>query len=110
MHKESFIINRNTLLHVSTLVGHLQGDLFVIVTGRCTLYLCENVLLTVYCVVFGGVYSLRSLPAGRDRSAFTPPVHSTQPTAHSHSTIKCNLSVTITKKFSLKMTHQGRNM
>jgi hypothetical protein len=28
MHKESFIINRNTLLHVSTLLGHLQGELF----------------------------------------------------------------------------------
>jgi hypothetical protein len=27
-------INRNTLLHVSTLVGHLQGELFVIVTPR----------------------------------------------------------------------------
>jgi hypothetical protein len=34
---------------------------------------------------------------------------STQSTAHSHSTIKCNPSV-ITKKFSLKMTQQGRNM
>jgi hypothetical protein len=34
MHKESFIINCNTLLHVSTLVGHLQGELFVIVTLR----------------------------------------------------------------------------
>jgi hypothetical protein len=34
MHKESFIINCNTLLHVSTLVGHLQGELFVIVTVR----------------------------------------------------------------------------
>jgi hypothetical protein len=32
MHKEIFIINRNTLLHVSTLLGHLQGELFVIVT------------------------------------------------------------------------------
>jgi exonuclease I len=32
MHKESFIINRNTLLHVSTLLGHLQGETFVIVT------------------------------------------------------------------------------
>jgi hypothetical protein len=32
MHKESFIINRNTLLHVSTLLGHLQGELFVTVT------------------------------------------------------------------------------
>jgi hypothetical protein len=29
----------------------------------CTLYLSENVLLTVYCVVFGGVNSLRSRPA-----------------------------------------------
>jgi hypothetical protein len=34
MHKESFAINRNTLLHVSTLLGHLQGELFVIVTLR----------------------------------------------------------------------------
>jgi hypothetical protein len=28
MHKESFIINRNTLLHISTLLGHLQGEIF----------------------------------------------------------------------------------
>jgi hypothetical protein len=34
MHEESFIINRNTLLHVSTLLGHLQGELFVTVTLR----------------------------------------------------------------------------
>jgi hypothetical protein len=34
MHKESFIINRNTLLHVSTLLRHFQGELFVIVTLR----------------------------------------------------------------------------
>jgi hypothetical protein len=34
MHKESFIINCNTLLHVSTLLGHLQGELFVTVTLR----------------------------------------------------------------------------
>jgi hypothetical protein len=33
-----------------------------------------------------------------------------QSTAHSHSTIKCNLSVVITRTFSLKMTQQGRNM
>jgi hypothetical protein len=32
MHKESFIIDRNTLLHVSTLLGQLQGQLFFIVT------------------------------------------------------------------------------
>jgi hypothetical protein len=34
MHKESFVINCNTLLHVSTLLGHLQGEFFVIVTLR----------------------------------------------------------------------------
>jgi hypothetical protein len=34
MHKESLIINRNTLLHVSTLLGHLQGELLVTVTLR----------------------------------------------------------------------------
>jgi hypothetical protein len=28
MHKESLIVNRNTLLHVSTLLGHLPGELF----------------------------------------------------------------------------------
>jgi hypothetical protein len=27
MHKESFITNRNTLPHVSALLGHLQGEL-----------------------------------------------------------------------------------
>jgi hypothetical protein len=30
MHKESFIINRDTLLHVLTLLGHLQGELFIV--------------------------------------------------------------------------------
>jgi hypothetical protein len=34
MHKESFIMNFNTLLNISTLLGHLQGELFVIVTLR----------------------------------------------------------------------------
>jgi hypothetical protein len=28
MHKESVIISYNTLLHVSTLLGHLQGERF----------------------------------------------------------------------------------
>jgi hypothetical protein len=32
MHKENFIINRNTVLHVSTLLGHLQGELSLTVT------------------------------------------------------------------------------
>jgi exonuclease I len=34
MHKESYIVNRNTLLHVSTLLGRLQGELSVTVTLR----------------------------------------------------------------------------
>jgi hypothetical protein len=34
MHKESFVINCNTLLHISTLLSHLQGQLLVIVTLR----------------------------------------------------------------------------
>jgi hypothetical protein len=34
MHKESFIINRNTLLHVSTQLSHLEEELYVIVTLR----------------------------------------------------------------------------
>jgi hypothetical protein len=97
MHKESFIINRNTLLHVSTLLGHLQGELFVVVTLRLHFIVEWDVLLTVYCVVFGGVNSLWCRLAGRDRRELAPPVHSTQATAHSHSIIKCNLSVTITK-------------
>jgi hypothetical protein len=34
MHKESFIINYNTLLHVSTLLGDFQGELSLVVTLR----------------------------------------------------------------------------
>jgi hypothetical protein len=34
MHKESFIINCNTLLHISTLLGHIQEELSVVVTLR----------------------------------------------------------------------------
>jgi hypothetical protein len=69
MHKESFIINCNTLLPVSTLLGHLQGERFV--TG--------------------------AVQAGPAESSRLQKQRSTQSTAHSHSTTKCNLSVTITK-------------
>jgi hypothetical protein len=34
MHKGFFIVNYNTLLHVSTLLGHLQGELFGMFTLR----------------------------------------------------------------------------
>jgi hypothetical protein len=88
MHKESFVINRNRLLRVSTPLGHLQGELF--------------------CYRYTKVALMCS--AGRDGGEFAPP-KTTQYTVNStFSTIKCNLSVTITKKFSLKMTQQGRNM
>jgi hypothetical protein len=50
------------------------------------------------------------LQAGTAESSRLQKQRSTQSTAHSHSTIKCNLSVTITKKFSLKMAQQDRNM
>jgi hypothetical protein len=38
MHKESFIINRNTLLHVSTLLGHLQEEDFCYRYTKVALY------------------------------------------------------------------------
>jgi hypothetical protein len=38
MHKESFIINGNTLLHVLTLLGHLQGELFCYPYTKVALY------------------------------------------------------------------------
>jgi hypothetical protein len=38
MHKESFIINRNTLLHASTLLVHLQGELFCYRYTKFALY------------------------------------------------------------------------
>jgi hypothetical protein len=37
MHKQ-FFLTCNTLLHVSTLLGHLQGELFVVVTQLLTVY------------------------------------------------------------------------
>jgi hypothetical protein len=75
MHKESFIINRNTVLHVSTLLGHLQGEVFVIVTLR--LHFIVERECAVDCVLCtGGVNCLRS-QAGT--------------ATHSHSTISATL-------------------
>jgi hypothetical protein len=99
---KTLITNKCTRRVLSSIVTHsymfrpcwviFRENLFVIVTPRLHLKLSENMLLTVYCVVFGGVNSLRSGPA-----EFTPPVHSTQSTAHSHSTVKCNFSVITTE-------------
>jgi hypothetical protein len=113
MHKESFIINRNTLLHVSTLLGHLQGELSVTVTlgllftvewecaVDCVLRcfwrrelsaVRENVLLTLYSVVFAGVTSPRSGPQawGPDRGEFTAP-KTTQYTVNSTFSLNCKV-------------------
>jgi hypothetical protein len=52
---KSFFVNYNTLLHVSTLLGHPQGETSVVVTLGCTIQLSENVLLTVHCAGYEGV-------------------------------------------------------
>jgi hypothetical protein len=103
MHKESFIINRNTLLLVSTLLGHLQGELFVAVT--LGLHFIVEWECAVDCVLrcFWCCFGRGPGPgARRPRALPTPPVHNTQSTAHSHSTVKCNLSVTVTKSSPLR--------
>jgi hypothetical protein len=84
MNKESFIINCNTLLHVSNLLGHLQGELFVIVTLRLHF-------------IISAVPACTAVQAGTADNSRLQKQRGTQSTAHSHSTIKCNLSVTITK-------------
>jgi hypothetical protein len=86
MHKESFIINCNTLLHVSTLLGHLQGGLFCYRYTKVALY--SSVRMCCW-LCTGGVGTADSSRLQKQRS--------TQSTAHYHSTVKCNLSVTITK-------------
>jgi hypothetical protein len=70
MHKEIFIINRNTLLHVSTLLGHLQGELFV------------TVALGLHFRVRGGRTA--------DREEFTPP-KTTQYTVNSTFSLNCKV-------------------
>jgi hypothetical protein len=104
MRKESFIINRNTLVHVSTLLGDLQGELFCYRYTKVALY---SWVRTCCWLCTGGVNSPRSRPAlhctalqaGTAGSSRLQKQRSTQSTACSHSTIKCNLSVTITKKW-----------
>jgi hypothetical protein len=55
--QRGFFLTCNTLLHVSTLLGHLQGELFVVVTLRLH-FIIE--LLTVYCIAYGGANPLWS--------------------------------------------------
>jgi hypothetical protein len=70
----------------------------------CTLQLSENVLLTVYW--------RRELSVVRpERGQFTPP-KTTQYTVNSTFLLNCKVQPQCNgnKKFSLKMTQQGRNM
>jgi hypothetical protein len=100
MHKESFIINRNTLLHVSTLLGYLQEN-FLLSFTKVALYSWVRTCWCLRTVCTGGVNSLRSRPAGLQagtaEGSCLQKQRSIQSTARSHSIIKCNLSVTITK-------------
>jgi hypothetical protein len=93
--KRVFIINRTTVLHVSTLLGHLQGELFVIVTLR--LHFIVEWECAVDCVLRCFWRRERSVVPACRPGPHGVQASSTQSTAHSHSTIKCNLSVTITK-------------
>jgi hypothetical protein len=85
MHRESFIINRDTLLHVSTLPGHLQGKL-------------------LFAVTLGLHFTVEWEQARTTESSRLQKQRSTQSTAHSHSTVKCNLSVTVRKSSPWRWT------
>jgi exonuclease I len=74
MHKESYIVNCNTLLHVSTLLGQLQGEFFVIVTLRLHFTVeCECAVDCVLCCFWRpepsavpGNFSLKMTQQGRN--------------------------------------------
>jgi hypothetical protein len=118
---KTLITNKCTKRVLSSIVTHsymfrpcwviFRENFFVIVTLR--LHFVVELECAIDCVLrTGGVNSPRSRAcrSGPRRVHAIQKQRSTQSTAHSHSTVKRNLSVTITKKFSLKMTQQGRNM
>jgi hypothetical protein len=86
MHKEFFFVNYTTLLHVSTLLGHLQGETFGF--RYTTLHYTVERECAVDCV-------LRRLWR---RELLVVSACTAVP------------SVTTTESFSLKMIQQGRNM
>jgi hypothetical protein len=103
MHKESFIINCNTLLHVSTLLGHLQGEHFCYRYTKVALYswvrtccwLCTALFSEAWTLCGPGLHCTCAVQAGT--AEILRLQYTVQSTAHSHSTIKCNLSVTTAK-------------
>jgi hypothetical protein len=107
MHKEIFV-NYNTLLHVSTLLGHLQGETF-----RChytRLHYTVERECTVDCVLRRLWKRVRSVVPGC--KAKTTESSRLQYTVSSTFSLNCIVqpSVTTTESFSLKITQQGRNM
>jgi hypothetical protein len=96
---KSFFINCNRLLHVSTLLGHLQRELSVVVTLR--LHFTVERECAVHCVLrcFWSRLALHcsAVQAGTAETSRLQKQRSTQSTAHSRSTVKCNLSVTTTE-------------
>jgi hypothetical protein len=89
----SFFFNCNTL-HVSTLLRHLQGQLSVVVTLR--LHFSVERECAVDCVLCCFWRRELSVVPACKRELLQKQ-HSTQSTAHSRSTEKCNLSVTTTE-------------
>jgi hypothetical protein len=105
---KTLITNKCTKRILSSIVTHsymfwpcwviFRENSFCYRYTKVALYSWVKMCCWLCTALFSEVWTLRSRPAGRDRREFTPPVHSTQSTAHSHSTMKCNLSVTITKR------------
>jgi hypothetical protein len=119
---KTLITNKCTKRVLSSIVTHsyifrpswviFKENFFVIITLGLH-FIVEWECAVDYVLCTGGVNSVRSrlaLQAGTAQISRLQKQRSTQSTAHSCSTIKCNLSVTRTKKFSMKMTQQGRNM
>jgi hypothetical protein len=84
---KSFIINRNALLHVSTLLGHLQGEFFCYRCTKVALYSWVRMCCWL-CTV--AVNSLWSRPAGPARREYTPP-NTPQYTASSTFSLNCKV-------------------
>jgi hypothetical protein len=120
---KTLITNKCTKRILSPIVTHsyvfrpcwfiFRENFFVIVTLRLHFIVeCECAVDCVLCTggVISAVPACTAVQAGTAESSRLQKQRSTQSTAHYHSAVKCNLSVTITKKFSLKMNQQGRNM
>jgi hypothetical protein len=78
---KSFFVNYNTLLRVSTLLGHLQGELFCYRYTKVALYSWVRM-----CCWLCTVYWRREFSAVQACSRLQKQ-RSTQSTAHSHSTV-----------------------